>query len=77
MEYTVAIIKLILLIISLLFDPEPFHTLNYTKITQQCVCLFYLKGTPPKGCFRLSFLVEKMELREPNQLGSIYVAANA
>jgi len=34
-------------------------------------------GTPPFWRFSLSFLVEKVKLKEPNQLGSIYVAANA
>jgi len=56
---------------------EALHTGNYTKITQQCGCLFYLKGTPPKGCFRLSFLVEKVELVEPSQISSVLVAVIA
>ena len=30
---------------SSLFDPEAFHTGNYTKITQQCGCLFYKQKT--------------------------------
>ncbi len=47
------------------------------KITQQCGCFFYLKGTPPKGCFRLSFLVEKVELVEPSQISSVLVAVIA
>jgi|GEM_PF-1557019 len=47
------------------------------KITQQCGCFFYLKGTPPKGCFRLSFLVEKVKLVEPSQISSVLVAVIA
>ena len=29
-----------------LFMPEEFHTGNYTKITQQCGCLFYKQKSP-------------------------------
>jgi hypothetical protein len=29
-----------------LFEPEAFHTGNYTKITQQCECLFYKQKSP-------------------------------
>ena len=29
-----------------LFDPEAFHTGNYTEITQQCGCLFYKQKSP-------------------------------
>jgi len=28
-----------------LYDPEAFHCGNYTKITQQCGCLFYKQKT--------------------------------
>jgi hypothetical protein len=31
-----------------LFDPEAFHTGNYTKITQQCGCHFYKQKSPLK-----------------------------
>ena len=31
-----------------LFEPEAFHTGNYTKITQQCGCLFYKQKIPRK-----------------------------
>ena len=50
---------------------------NYIEITEQCWIAFYLMGTPPKRCFRLSFLVEKVGEREPIRLGSIYVAVLA
>jgi len=29
-----------------LFEPEAFHTGNYTKITQQCGYLFYKQKSP-------------------------------
>jgi len=29
-----------------LFMPKPFHTGNYTEITQQCGCLFYKQKSP-------------------------------
>jgi len=29
-----------------LFEPEAFHTGNYTIITQQCGCLFYKQKSP-------------------------------
>jgi len=29
-----------------LFEPEPFHTGNYTEITQQCLCVFYKQKSP-------------------------------
>ena len=29
-----------------LYDPEAFHTGNYTKITHQCGCVFYKQKSP-------------------------------
>jgi len=39
-----------------LIEPEAFHTGTYTEISQQCVCLFYLMGTPPIWFLKLSLL---------------------
>jgi hypothetical protein len=34
------------IVYSPLFDPEAFHTENYTEITQQCGCLYYKQKSP-------------------------------
>jgi hypothetical protein len=53
---TVAIINKVLLyniffIHSPLFEPEEFHTGNYTEITQLCECLFYKQKNPVRRLF--------------------------